>query len=85
MKPLQAILFVGALFWGVAMKMGYDKLIANPETTNRQVGYATLFYYGFIALSLVGMFMLGEGALIGYLVGILFIGNYRSERRPRRS
>ena len=81
MKPIQIILFAGAIFWGVAIKMGYDKLIANPEITDRQVGYATLFYYGFIALSLAFMFWLGEGALIGYLVGILFIGNYQSKRR----
>ena len=67
--------------WGTVMRLGYEQLTHDPETSNRQVGYAAIAFYGLVLLSLVAAFFAGEGALIGFVIGALFVGAYR---RPRR-
>ena len=79
MRPTQAVLFVLALVWGVAMKMGYERLVEDPEISDLQVGYLALVYYGLILGSIILAFWLGEGALLGYAVGILFVGAYQED------
>jgi hypothetical protein len=79
MQPTQAALFVLALVWGVAMKMGYERLVDDPEINDLQVGYIALVYYGLIAATVLLSFWLGEGALLGYAIGILFVGAYQED------
>ena len=67
----------------MVMRLGYESFTSNPETSTVQLGYAALFFYGLVALSLVVAFKLGEGALIGYAVGAFFAGAYRSPRRRK--
>lgn len=78
MQPIQILAFVGALIWGTVMRLGYERLTWDPETSNRQVGYAAIAFYGLLLLSLIVAFIAGEGALLGYVVGALFVGAYRS-------
>lgn len=77
MQSTQILLFVGAMWWGVAMKMGYDRLMDDAEVSDRQIGYVTIIYYGLILLSILLSLWLGEGAILGYIIGVFFIGAYR--------
>lgn len=80
---MQIVLFVGALFWGVGMQMAYERLKSDATLSDRQIGYIALIYYLLIALSLVAAIIAGEGAFLGYVIGMFFVGTYRHTRQGR--
>ena len=81
---MQIILFFGALCWGVGMQMAYDRLTLDPSLSDRQVGYIALIYYLVAGLSLLAALAAGEGAFLGYIIGMFFIGMYRRKRRDEQ-
>ena len=80
---IQAFLFAGALIWGAAMQMGYERLLAEPELSDQTIGFITLLFYLIAALSFLAALAGGEGPLLGYIIGMLFTGAYRRQRRRK--
>lgn len=80
---MRTILFIGALVWGAVMQMGYGRLLADESLGDQTIGLVTIIFYAVALLSLIGAFLAGEAALLGYIISMVFVGAYRS-RRPRR-
>lgn len=62
------------------MRMAYERLRADRSLSDRQLGYVAIAYYALLALSLLATIVAGEGAFLGYVIGIFFVGAYREHR-----
>jgi len=78
---MQIALFIGALCWGIGMQMAYERLTSDSGLSNRQVGYIAIVYYLVAGLSLLATLAAGEGAFLGYIIGMFFISAYRRHGR----